>query len=424
MSAGTLTLVNDSDSVSGAGTVFSTELTAGDFVVVTVGGIPYTLPVKSIESDTALTLVSKFTGPAQPGAAWYAVPRAAMNLVTAAVVTQAAEALRGLNYDKQNWQSLFSSTGDITVRLPDGSTFTGPAWNSFATALSGKAAKGANSDITSLTGLTTALTLEQGGTGATTAAAARTKLELGNSATKNVGSTTGTVAAGDDSRLGTINGKTGGTLSTGITFNGATGFKRQLLAGSDENQGGEIRSYLDAVNNGAGGTYRSYYASVSGVTSSFVMICDTNATFIFGAGGGATALNGQWINGSDERIKDKIQRIDDPLGKMSSLKGCTWSLKSNGNFGIGFIAQDVEKVFPGAVKESYFPQTFPDGTKLDRVKALNAGDVAAALHHESILQLMDIVKEAIATIASVTTDEGAKAALEALAERIPASDPS
>lgn len=39
-----------------------------------------------------------------------------------------------------------------------------------------KAAKGANSDITSLTGLTTAITVAQGGTGATTAVAARTAL--------------------------------------------------------------------------------------------------------------------------------------------------------------------------------------------------------------------------------------------------------
>jgi len=41
----------------------------------------------------------------------------------------------------------------------------------------GYAVSGANSDITSLTGLTTALTIPQGGTGATTAAGARTNLD-------------------------------------------------------------------------------------------------------------------------------------------------------------------------------------------------------------------------------------------------------
>ena len=48
------------------------------------------------------------------------------------------------------------------------------------TALDAKAAKGENSDITSLSGLTTALSISQGGTGATTVAAARTALGINN----------------------------------------------------------------------------------------------------------------------------------------------------------------------------------------------------------------------------------------------------
>lgn len=128
MSAGTLTLTNNSASVGGSGTAFATELTAGDFIVATVGGITYTLPVKSLESATSLTLVSKYLGPTQSGVAWSAVPRAAQNQITAALVAQTTEALRGLNSDKQNWQAVFSDSGDITVILPDGSSFTGPGW--------------------------------------------------------------------------------------------------------------------------------------------------------------------------------------------------------------------------------------------------------------------------------------------------------
>jgi hypothetical protein len=128
MSAGTLTLTNNSALVSGAGTSFTTDLAAGDFIVVTVGGVPYTLPVKSVESGTALTLVSNYTGPTQSGAAWSAVPRVALNMVTAAMVVQNTQALLGLNYDKQNWQQVFSNSGNITVKLPDGTTFTGPSW--------------------------------------------------------------------------------------------------------------------------------------------------------------------------------------------------------------------------------------------------------------------------------------------------------
>lgn len=144
MSAGSLTLTNNSAAVTGSGTAFTTELAAGDFIVVTVGGIPYTLAIKTVNSNTSLTLVSSYTGPTQAGAAWYAVPRVAMNLVTAGLVAQSAEALRGLNYDKQNWQSIFSGTGNVTVTLPDGSSFTGPAWSGITSSLAGKLDKSQN----------------------------------------------------------------------------------------------------------------------------------------------------------------------------------------------------------------------------------------------------------------------------------------
>ncbi|EHD1632438.1 phage tail protein [Salmonella enterica] len=141
MSAGTLTLNNNSASVAGTDTTFTTELAAGDFIVVVVGGVPYTLPVLEVNSNTRLTLVSNYTGPRATGAAWSAVPRVALNMVTAALVAQSAEALRGLNYDKQNWQSIFSGTGIVTVKLPDGSTYSGPAWGGITEKLNQKADK-------------------------------------------------------------------------------------------------------------------------------------------------------------------------------------------------------------------------------------------------------------------------------------------
>ncbi|EFH3905360.1 phage tail protein [Escherichia sp. WS2328_2] len=179
MSAGTITLTNGSAIVGGSGTSFATELAAGDFIVSTVGGVDYTLPVKSVESNAQLTLVSNFTGPTQAGAAWSAVPRVALNMVTAALVAQSAEALRGLNYDKQNWQQVYSAAGNITVKLPDGTTFSGPSWKYLSDNMATKSGG--------------AVPVNQGGTGSTTASGARTNLGLGGAALKNTGLNPGDV---------------------------------------------------------------------------------------------------------------------------------------------------------------------------------------------------------------------------------------
>ncbi|MDF7681485.1 tail fiber domain-containing protein [Enterobacteriaceae bacterium ESL0689] len=138
MVTGTLTLKYNNPAVTGNATKFTTEISAGDFIVATVGGVPYTLPVKTIDSDTVLTLVSNYTGPDQSGVTWSAVPRAALNLVTADLVAQVTQALRGLNYDKTNWQQIFSGNGNVTVRLPDNTTWSGPAWNGIAGLISNK----------------------------------------------------------------------------------------------------------------------------------------------------------------------------------------------------------------------------------------------------------------------------------------------
>lgn len=175
---GTITLTQNSTSVSGSGTAFSSQIAVGGFIVATVGGTAYTLGIKTIDSDTALTLSQTYTGPSSDGLSFDYVPLATLNLITSALAAQVAYAIRAANLDRDNWQQIFTKTGDVTVNLPDNSTWTGPAWNGIATALAnittsldGKAAKGANSDITSLTGLTTPLSLAQGGTGQKTAQA-------------------------------------------------------------------------------------------------------------------------------------------------------------------------------------------------------------------------------------------------------------
>lgn len=322
MSAGTITLTNGSAIVGGSGTSFATELAAGDFIVSTVGGVDYTLPVKSVESNTQLTLVSNFTGPTQSGAAWSAVPRVALNMVTAALVAQSAEALRGLNYDKQNWQSIFSGNGNITITLPDGTTWTGPAWNSITTSLAGKAAKGANKDITSLSGLTTALSVAQGGTGSTTESGARTNLGLGNSAIRDVGTDAGTVAAGDDARLSKL---TVVTSPAGLQVIGA---RLDAPAG--------IACHGGANSNATVDVFSIYWTAAAG-PHLYINTSDL----------------GQFqLNTSDERLKEKVRDITDEscLERVIKQNIVEYQWKDKEMRGDqthrGFIAQQVGEIDP------------------------------------------------------------------------------
>ena len=54
---------------------------------------------------------------------------------------------------------------------------------------------------------------------------------------------------------------------------------------------------------------------------------------------------------SDERLKENIKKIENPLEAVSKLNGVTYDWKSNGKSSVGVIAQDVQKVFPDLVKE-------------------------------------------------------------------------
>ena len=359
MSAGTIALTNNSANVTGTGTAFTTDLKAGDFVVVIVGGVTYTLGVKAITSATALTLVTAYGGPTATGNAWTAVPNATLVGITSQVAADVAKAIRGLNLDKANWQQVFSGTGNITVTLPDGSTYTGPAWNSITTSIGTKAAKGANSDITSLAGLTTALSISQGGTGSTTAASARSA--LGAAPIANPNFTGNATFSGTLSASGQITAGPGGlntSSNTNSTVQGTSvGWNSLGISGGSDmvcNRG-----------TGEGGfRFRIVNQQNSAVIQDFTM---NNA--------GVGQSTGGWQAVCDIDVKDKVVEIDPEtaLEALSSWRTCTWQYMDTpseydengkvtatvkGAMGVGFIAQDVQKDCPEAVTLVENPQLF------------------------------------------------------------------
>ncbi|ELY4215876.1 tail fiber domain-containing protein [Cronobacter turicensis] len=400
MSAGTLTLTNKSTAVTGASTSFTTELKVGDFIVFNVGGTAYTIPVKTINNNTQLTLISNYTGPTQNGVAWFSVPQEAQSLISSALAAQSAEALRGLNYDKMNWQQVFSAGGNITVTLPDGSSFTGPSWFYLANQLGL-----INTSLADKANTADVLTKDGNLAGVGNKATARQNLGLGSSATLDVGTAVNTVAAGNDSRLSTVDQKTGGVLQndsliTQISsdLSGATTGQfptsppfRTILRGRGANSGqvGAIASFyaVEAV-----GTFAGAAINVNGY--------NTNLTWTFRIDGNAYSPSA-WINTSDRRVKTNINPVTKPLEKMRMIRGCTWDRLDSVGPGRGFIAQDVQAVFPEAVGVGGITW-LKDGTIISDTLSLDTAGVSAALHHEAILALMDKVEALEAKMADLT----------------------
>lgn len=131
------------------------------------------------------------------------------------------------------------------------------------------------------------------------------------------------------------------------------------------------------------------------------------ASYLFGSDGIAKCQ--EWRSLSDKRIKSNIERINDPLSKMRNIKGVKWTLETNGSVGYGFIAQDVEKDFPEAVSETKSsPVTLRNGSSVTDVKSVNTSGIAAALHHEAILALMQKVENLEAELSALKEANGSQ----------------
>ena len=166
--------------------------------------------------------------------------------------------------------------------------------------------------------------------------------------------------------------------------------------GNNNNQ-----SFIDFKNSANTATYGRLYTERDGDVTISTSTAGTNLKYFQFLKDGRAVCQGGWSTTSDERIKDDISRIEKPLDKMKEIKGVSWKLKTSGDkVGYGFIAQDVEKIFPDAVKVTGDTE-LQDGSIVKDTKSVDTYGVAAALHHEAILELMkqvDELKKEVATL--------------------------
>ena len=140
-----------------------------------------------------------------------------------------------------------------------------------------------------------------------------------------------------------------GTISTG-TWNGTAIASAYLDADT---------AHLSSTQTFSGAKTFSAAVNISNATASTTKT--TGALIVTGGVGVSGALN---VGGdvvayasSDERLKDNIELISNPIEKVQQLKGVTWEWNENADElqqslpNVGVIAQDVEKVLPQLVHD-------------------------------------------------------------------------
>ncbi|MEB5764075.1 phage tail protein [Enterobacter asburiae] len=174
---GTITV--SGNTITGTGTNFTAAgtLIRNGCTVIALTSPPQVFQITAIGGATSLT-VTPAANPVIPTGTKYSI-LLSDSLSVDGLAQDIAETFTMYQRYMSGFADVMNGTTDVTITI-NGVVVTVPGQKSLAK-------KGANNDITSLSGLTTALSISQGGTGATNVVDARTNLELGTAATKNTG---------------------------------------------------------------------------------------------------------------------------------------------------------------------------------------------------------------------------------------------
>jgi len=117
---------------------------------------------------------------------------------------------------------------------------------------------------------------------------------------------------------------------------------------------GDYGLYIDT--RGSVGALRGTESLIYGdqsSTNALTLNADVTIADIEGVCSGNLTCAGSFSQGSDRRLKKQIQLIDENISdKIDLLKPVTYILKSSNKEDVGFIAQDVEPIFPLLVTKS------------------------------------------------------------------------
>ncbi|PYZ32328.1 phage tail protein [Enterobacter cloacae complex sp.] len=180
------TISINGNTATGTGTNWTapaSHVRAGQTIIVMSDPVQM-FQISSVNSGTSLT-VTPAASPALSGQKYGIL--VSDNISVDGLAQAMSQLIKEYDENIGAWETFATTSANQTITV----TINGSSVN--IPGIGALARKGANSDITELKGLTTALSIAQGGTGATTAEDARTNLGLGDSATKTVGTSAGNV---------------------------------------------------------------------------------------------------------------------------------------------------------------------------------------------------------------------------------------
>ena len=174
------TIAINGNTATGTGTNWTapaSQVRAGQTIIVMSNPVQM-FQISSVNSATSMT-VTPAASPALSGQKYGIL--VSDNISVDGLAQSMSQLIKEYDENIGAWETFATTSANQTITV----TINGASVN--IPGIGALARKGANSDITELKGLTTALSIAQGGSGATTAGDARANLGLGSSATRNVG---------------------------------------------------------------------------------------------------------------------------------------------------------------------------------------------------------------------------------------------